>query len=182
VNDYINELTVNAPALPPAVLAQDGNQKGDKIDEAKYIVRICNPNTGNADYAKIHKCGKEVKFGGNVVELCDVYDTAKDFIHLKVWSSSQTFSALSMQAANASEFLTDRQFAIDSRKLILHVKPHFAGCLPDNYDPREYRIVFGLIRRQAGSIPFFSRLTLMRAAQRVKTHWFRAAFVQIPVQ
>lgn len=179
VNDFVNALKVNAPVLPIAVLAQDGNAKGDKIDEAKYIVRICN---GNANYAKIHKCGHDVSFGGNVVELCDVYDVNRNFIHLKVWSSSQTFSALAMQGTNASEFLTDNQFVRDSRGLIQHVKPQFAGALPDDFQPRDYRVVFGLIRRQAGTIPFFSRLTLMRAAQRVRNHFFQVAFVQIPVQ
>ncbi len=182
VDDYINELRANAPNLPVAIMAQDGNAKRNRIIEEKYIDRLCHHQNGNPNYARIHQCGREVRFGGEAVELCDVYDVNRDFIHLKVWTSSQTFSALAMQASNASEFLTDRQFVADSRALIQHVKPQFANCLPDNFQPRDYRIVFGLIRRQAGSIPFFSRLTLMRAAQRVKTHFLRAAFVQIPVQ
>jgi hypothetical protein len=58
----------------------------------------------------------------------------------------------------------------------------YAGVLPDEFNPREYRVVVGLIRKEAGDIPFFSRLTLMRAAERVAGKALRVAFVVIPVQ
>ena len=58
----------------------------------------------------------------------------------------------------------------------------YANVLPDQFNPREYRIVVGLIRREAGDIPFFSRLTLMRAAERIEGKALRAAFVSIAVQ
>ena len=58
----------------------------------------------------------------------------------------------------------------------------FLGALSDGFNPRDYRLVVGLIRREAGDILFFSRLTLMRAAERSEGKALRVAFVTVPVR
>jgi uncharacterized protein (TIGR04141 family) len=88
-----------------------------------------------------------------------------------------------MQAANAAELLvSDKTFLRDARRLLEGRGNQFRGILQDDFNPRDYRIVIGLIRKEAGEIPFFSRLTLMRAAERVTGKALRVAFVVIPVQ
>jgi uncharacterized protein (TIGR04141 family) len=174
-------LKQGAPVLPAAVLRDDYNQERTHVEEGKYINRLTanNPDT----MAKVHQCGTQIYVGGNEVELCDIYDLSKDFLHLKSWRGSQGFSALSMQASNAAELLvSDRGFLSDSRALLTGMGNQYANVLPDQFNPREYRIVVGLIRREAGDIPFFSRLTLMRAAERIEGKALRAAFVSIAVQ
>jgi uncharacterized protein (TIGR04141 family) len=120
---------------------------------------------------------------GAEVELCDIYDVRKDLIHLKIWRGSQGFSALAMQASNAAELLLgDKQFLVESRALLKGMGTQYSDVLPDGFNPRDYRVVVGLIRKEAGEIPFFSGLTLMRAAERIEGRALRAAFVVIPVQ
>jgi len=88
-----------------------------------------------------------------------------------------------MQASNAAELLLgNKQFLADSRALLQGMGNQYADVLPDGFNPREYRIIVGLIRKEAGDIPFFSRLTLMRAAERIEGKALRTAFVVIPVQ
>jgi uncharacterized protein (TIGR04141 family) len=168
-------------AQSPSETAVDGNIARDHVDKGKYIDRVtaAHPDT----MAKIHQCGTNTYAAGNPVELCDIYDVAKDFVHLKIWRGSQGFSALAMQAANAAELLvSDRPFLTESRNLLEGMGNQYAGVLPDNFNPREYRVVVGLIRREAGDIPFFSLLTLMRAAERLVGKALRVAFVVIPVR
>ena len=89
----------------------------------------------------------------------------------------------SLDAGNAAELLvSDKTFLSDARDLLEGMGGQYAGVLPDEFNPREYRVVVGLIRKEAGDIPFFSRLTLMRAAERVAGKALRVAFVVIPVQ
>jgi uncharacterized protein (TIGR04141 family) len=178
VNDYISEIQQNAPNLPAA--GQQDRNAGGNLEEGLYIHRV---TAANPNYARIHQNGYQIFVGGREVELCDIYDIARDFIHLKIWRSSQGFSALAMQAANAAELLLiSQQFVQDGRASIESMGNNFHNCLPDGFNPRQYRIVLGLIREEAGDIPFFSRLTLMRAGQRIERHGLRAAFRVVPVQ
>jgi uncharacterized protein (TIGR04141 family) len=149
--------------------------------------RFCAPDdsvTGaNANYARIHGHLPKILVDGDEVELCDIYDAARDFIHLKIWRSSQGFSALAMQGSNSAELLmSNRKFEADSRAVLVAKGNQFAGALAAGFNPRDYRIVLGLIRREAGDIPFFSRLTLMRAAERIVGRGLRTAFTVIAVQ
>src|SRR5437588_7773452 len=100
VNASVGTLKVDAPALPPATLADDWNDDHNHVEEGKYIDRLAasQPHT----MAKVHQCGTRIYVAGNEVELCDIYTVNKDFIHLKIWRGSQGFSALAMQAGNAA--------------------------------------------------------------------------------
>jgi uncharacterized protein (TIGR04141 family) len=179
VDNYVNAMKQESPPLPDAVGQQDVGPKGN-LDEGAYILRV---TQANANYAKIHGHQPKIYVDGDEVELCDIYDVAKDFIHLKIWRSSQGFSALAMQGANSAELLLgNRKFEADSRLCLTGKGNQFAGALPAGFNPRDYRIVLGLIRREAGEIPFFSRLTLMRAAERIIGRGLRAAFTVIAVQ
>lgn len=175
---YVDELKAGPPALPPATLADDGNPTRTNIIEGQYIHRVAANKP--LEMARVHQCGVDIRVGGDIVELCDIYDVSKDLIHLKIWRSSQGFSALAMQAANAAELLvSDKTFLRDARRLLEGRGNQFRGILQDDFKPRDYRIVIGLIRKEAGEIPFFSRLTLMRAAERVTGKALRVAFVVI---
>lgn len=181
VNLYVEDLKQHAPAFPAARLIEDSNKDGTHVDETKYIKRLTDSNP-NA-MAKIHGSKHKVYVGDVEVELCDIYNVCKDFIHLKIWRGSQGFSALAMQAANSAELLlSDKQFLSDCRALVEGMGNQYSGVLPDAFNPRDYRIVFGLIRKEGGDIPFFSRLTLMRAAERIVGKALRASFAIIPVQ
>jgi uncharacterized protein (TIGR04141 family) len=181
VDRYVDELKAGPPPLPPATLADDGNPTRTNIIEGLYIDRVAANKP--LEMARVHQCGVDIRVGGDIVELCDIYDVSKDLIHLKIWRSSQGFSALAMQAATAAELLvSDKTFLRDARRLLEGRGNQFRGILQDDFNPRDYRIVIGLIRKEAGEIPFFSRLTLMRAAERVTGKALRVVFVVIPVQ
>lgn len=156
VNKYVDNLKHQHSGLPPADSQHDINSDGN-LDEGAYIGRL----TGNNPrMAKVHQCGQKVSVEGVEVEFCDIYDLDKDFIHLKIWRASQGFSALAMQASNAAELLlNNRAFLAECRGLLQGLGNQFTDVLPDDFNPREYRIVIGLIRKAAREIPFFSRLT-----------------------
>lgn len=121
------------------------------------------------------------------LEPCDFFSQNKEFIHLKDGHSSSSISHLWNQGVVSAEaFISDKQFR---KKLRSKVKSLAAGrptkfedLLPKSTEGvkrLDYTVVYGIMRKpyRDGSlgIPFFSKVSLQAAVERIRQFGFPVA-------
>ncbi|MGY0712750.1 TIGR04141 family sporadically distributed protein [Azospirillum argentinense] len=117
------------------------------------------------------------------LEPCDFLSRNGEFIHLKDGHSSGPISHVWMQGVVSVEaFISDPEFR---KKLRLKVKSFgrgFEGRLPksnEKVDRSKYKVVFGIMRKPYADgtldLPFFSKVSLQAAAQRIDQFGFAIA-------
>lgn len=121
------------------------------------------------------------------LEPCDFFSQNKEFIHLKDGHSSSSISHLWNQGVVSAEaFISDKQFR---KKLRSKVKTlakggptRFEDLLPKSSETvkrQDYKIVYGIMRKPYvdGSlgIPFFSKVSLQAAIERIRQFGFPVA-------
>jgi len=171
VNDYFAAIPRYESALP----------EYDDDSEGAYNERVALENTET--FALMDK--KNIMYGGgpNRIEFCDLYSDECDMIHVKRYGGSSVLSHLFAQGTTSGELFqlqSDFRELVndrlpDSHKLDNHVTP------PDR---DEYRVVFAIISDQRSDdlkIPFFARLNLRSAANRLGAFGYRVAVTKIPV-
>ena len=113
------------------------------------------------------------------LEPCDFYSNDKYFIHLKDGESSGPISHLWMQGVVSAEaFVADSEFRRKLKDTVAATKggSAFVGTLPDGrkreVDRGEYTVVYGVMRHRyvdgTIGIPFFSKVSLMAACDRLR--------------
>jgi uncharacterized protein (TIGR04141 family) len=129
------------------------------------------------------------RIDGDRIELCDLYESSsRSFVHVKWWKSSQKLSHLFGQAkVSAEAFLSDREFRAEARALLKKQASTLATHIPDaRPDSTKYRVVFAIIKGgQQGwrtSLPFFSKLHLVRSAESLRTLGFDVRLERIEVK
>jgi len=171
VNKYFEKLPRYAGNLP----LYDDNSEGN------YNDRVCREKPQDLalmDRQLIHYAGPR-----SGIEFCDIYTSNKDIIHVKRYGQSKVFSHFFSQGAVSGElFHTQAAF-----RRIVNEK------LPDTHkitDPRkvpdrdEYQVVFAIVsdtKATGLTIPFFSRLNLRAACNRLIGYGYRVAISKIPV-
>lgn len=136
-------------------------------------------------YCLDRKCGRA---DGDAIELCDLYaSTNRQFIHVKRWNASATLSHLLAQGrVSAEALLSDDTFRREARALLSMQGSSLANHIPDGrLDPTRYRVVFGIIKGGEGwkrSLPFFSKLHLVRTAESLRRLGFDVRLEQIKVR
>jgi uncharacterized protein (TIGR04141 family) len=120
------------------------------------------------------------------IEVCDLLTTNREMIHVKRGTRSSTLSHVFMQGTVSGEtFLSDEGFRRQMREHITASRPDLVGFAPDQRpDARQYSIVYAIIVPRPGaittSLPFFSQVALMQAAERMRTFGFRVGVVAVP--
>ena len=137
-------------------------------DEPTYNKRICDESSGR--FAHLDR--QFIPYSGrSKLEPCDVFTDERCFIHVKKGTKSANLSHLFLQGAVSAEaFRGDPDFRAklkgllpsSHRKLIPSAQP----------SPRDYRIVYGIAASAKAtlprSLPFFSRVSLMQCATRLR--------------
>ncbi len=153
----------------------------DDSSEGSYNERVCSENPQTL--ALMDK--RLIRYGGprSGIEFCDVYTNSKDIIHVKRYGQSKVFSHFFAQGAVSGElFHTQAAF----RRIVNETLPDTHKIL----DPRkvpdrdEYQVVFAIVsdtKATALTIPFFSRLNLRAACNRLIGYGYRVAISKIPV-
>ncbi len=118
------------------------------------------------------------------IEACDFLSQDKQFVHLKDGHSSSPISHLLMQGiVSAEAFGSNREFRKRLRKEVSKRNTAFERLIPDgrthNIDRSKYTVVYGIMRKLNRNgeldIPFFSKVSLRSAVQRLEMLGFPVA-------
>jgi uncharacterized protein (TIGR04141 family) len=171
VNKYFDQLPRFERELP----AYNDNSEGS------YNERVCRDRPDM--FALMDR--QLINYGGprSGIEFCDIYTVDKDIVHVKRYGQSKVFSHFFSQGAVSGElFHTQTEF-----RRIVNEKLPDTHKLPDPRkvpDRDEYRIVFAIVSDVEGArlaIPFFSRLNLRAASNRLIGYGYRVAISKISV-
>ena len=136
------------------------------------------PTLLKLDQEKINPKG--VRYGN--LEPCDFFSQNRDFIHLKDGHSSGSISHLwSQGVVSAEAFVSDHDFKVKLRRKVKGISDAMAtGFAFEDLLPRatqkpvrgDYKVVYGIMRKpyKDGTlgIPFFSKVSLQAAVQRIE--------------
>lgn len=134
-------------------------------------------------YAVVDK--KCPRVGGSGIEPCDLFTPLKQFIHVKKKTRSATLSHLFAQGTVSAEtFISDTGFRNALRDIVAKQNPEQVKYIPEKRPaPNDYVIVYAIITKAAKnwpiSLPFFSKLNLMNAANHLEMLGFRVTLVRI---
>lgn len=126
---------------------------------------------------------KLLAIGGTAIEVCDLYTPSRQFIHVKRRSASSTLSHLFSQGVvSAESFVSDPDF----RRHIWEVPgmtADLARTVPEaRPETDRYTVVFLILGARAAnwplSLPFFTRLNLKNAADRVARLGYRVSLAR----
>jgi uncharacterized protein (TIGR04141 family) len=119
------------------------------------------------------------------MEICDILTRDGGLIHVKPRGSSSTLSHLFAQGVNSAErLLLDQEFRTKARAVAKKVDAGFPDVLPSRRpSPEDHEISFVVITRSDRptplTLPFFSVVTLRRAAQTLDAFGFRVSVAAV---
>ena len=112
----------------------------------------------------------------NSIEICDIYNNNREFIHIKDGGSSSKLSHLFNQGyVSASLFIADVDFRQDIvTKLTANRKGALAKTISTNPNPNNYTIVYRILKTGATfSLPFFTKVVLVDMYRKVKSMGYK---------
>jgi len=122
---------------------------------------------------------------GSKIEPCDLLSRSGAFIHVKRKTRSATLSHLFEQGVISADcLLSDQAFRIALRAEIDKSDKKLAKKITDKRpDPNEFRVVFAIVTNRSKnwpkSLPFFSRLHLMNAADHLEREGLDCELVRV---
>jgi len=170
VSNRVGKLVPSSFSLPDARL---------KEREKAYNARI-----GASEGLVVLDC-KCKRVGGSPIEPCDLLGSSGQFIHVKKKTRSATLSHLFEQGIISAEcFLSDAPFRKSLRAEVAKADKKLAKKIPEERpNPSEFSVVYGIVTDRANnwpaSLPFFSRLHLMNAADHLERLGIKCELVRI---
>lgn len=123
---------------------------------------------------------KCIVYGGSQskIEVCDVFTKAGLFVHVKHYSGSATLSHLFNQGYVSGNLLLEADF-----RAKVNEKLEEGWKLPEQIDPKEFEVVFGIISKTAENgrpkIPFFSMVTFRHVYTNLRKLGFKVSLMHI---
>lgn len=177
--DFVEQVNAACNKVPVAAIELPNYDPSET--EAQYNQRVAKADKDIAlmDQKLIHIGG-----GPNKVEFCDLFRKRRSLLHVKRYSGSATLSHLFSQAVvSATAFMNDATF----RKRINGYLPKGQKLANPQKRPEasKFDVVFAVIsvsKKAAVELPFFSRISLVAAVQRLQGFGFRVSFGKIAVE
>jgi uncharacterized protein (TIGR04141 family) len=124
------------------------------------------------------------KHESGTVEACDVFTDRRQFVHVKPDASSALLSHLFAQGEVAARLFLMLQEFRDQLRGLLAGQPALAALITDGRpDPRDYEVVYGIVRRGTGPIgldlPFFSRNHFVQVVSDLELLGYRVSMARI---
>lgn len=168
----VRKVKTSAVVLPPY----------DDATETAYNKRVA---VGSNGKFALMDCRLVARGGGrSKIEFCDLYEKNERVIHVKRWGGSSTLSHLFAQGeVSAMLFLEDPEF----RRRVNGLLPttHRLGNPDHRPAAVDFEIVFAIVSRSQKSLyqslPFFSKLDLLAARDRLKLYGFEVGLAKIDV-
>ena len=150
--------------------------------EGAYNQMVADSNPG---YFAILDDKKKVFHGGGhgQVEICDLFTSDKNLIHVKKYGKSSVLSHLFSQGFVSGQLIQlDEEFR---KKFRDRLPDSFKGLVTTNKRPdeKEYVITFAVISDEPGDdlhLPFFSRVNLNNTEKILKGFGYRVELLKIP--
>lgn len=115
------------------------------------------------------------------IEFCDLISKEKKFIHIKRYGGSSVLSHLFSQGLVSGElFLRDAEFRT---KLNAKLPKQFKISNPDQRpNASQFEIIYGIISsyQRKLDLPFFSKVSLRTAKNRLEAFGYKVSLLQIP--
>jgi uncharacterized protein (TIGR04141 family) len=128
---------------------------------------------------------KEIRFRGSAhkIEFCDLFSQGNHLVHVKKYGASSTLSHLFSQGVVSSAlWLQDRDFRRQvNKKLPPTHRLQDTDAIPV---ASRYKVVFAVMSQSEAPLvlPFFSRVSLRNAAQRLRGYRYKVYKTKIQVQ
>jgi uncharacterized protein (TIGR04141 family) len=176
--DFVDQINQTYETITP--YAKQLPAYGDG-SEGDYNARVALESPD--EFALLDKKNISISTAVSPVEPCDLYRAGKEFIHIKRYGASNLFSHLFNQGLVSAElFKRDEKF-----RQLLNDK------LPDDHklvnpaispEPNEYKVVYAVISEsdEPLNIPFFSKISLRHARQRLNDMGFPVELAKINVK
>ncbi len=133
------------------------------------------------DFMSLHT--KNFTVNGTKVEPCDLLSRTGTLIHVKMWGKSSSFSHLLAQGAISAEtLLRNSDFRAHVVSSATKHKTAIKRLFPkEGFVTSKIDVVLALVSRHE-RLPFFSRLNLMREAQRIERLGYRVRYQRIAIK
>jgi len=174
VDTYVQGISIASITLPGAI-------EGEK--EKDYNRRAAeSPDLALLD-SKLIRIGP----GQTPIEACDLFSVNRQFIHVKKKTHSATLSHLFAQGTVSAEtFIGDSNFRAKLVEYLGQSGDNFAELIEANNRPQasDFEVVYAIVTNTDGAwplcLPFFSRLHLKQAVQRLRIFGFNVSTIKIP--
>jgi len=152
----------------------------DDQTEGRYNERVSKQNS--TEFSLLDK--KNISLPGAVspVEPCDLYRKPKEFIHVKRYGGSSLLSHLFNQGIVSGELF--KREALFRKEVNMRLPAaHKISNIEDLPKATEYKIIFAIVSEhdEELSIPFFSKITLRHAVNRLTAIGFSVELAKISV-
>jgi uncharacterized protein (TIGR04141 family) len=128
--------------------------------------------------------------GPDKIELCDIYTSNKEFVHVKRYTGSATLSHLFNQGLVSGELLVRKGFReklntkIDVLANGSEHRDLSAWKIVGDFHRDDYKIIFAIItdcEADKPSIPFFSKVALRNVCGRLKEYGYNVSLMKIGI-
>lgn len=128
--------------------------------------------------------------GRDKIEVCDIFTTGKEFIHIKRYSGSATLSHLFNQGFVSGELMIQKGFRelynskLDELAINEENRNLDAWKIIGDFKQEDYKIIFAIISDNEGdrpSIPFFSKVAFRNVCRKLEGFGYQVRLSKIGV-
>lgn len=173
IKEKIGKISTSSIKLPPF-------KNGEK--EENYNERVSNQNT---NYILMDQKNYQPKeYGRSKIEICDIFTSNNELIHVKIAKGSSSFSHLFAQGLVSAKLLANDNNVIDFINESICEKNTF-NILSRDKSNEDFEIVYAIIDKRDKDmneiIPFFSMINLVQVTENLSSMGYKFSIIRIPV-
>ena len=177
--DYVQRIQQHYESIMAKAYERDLPEYDDE-NEAKYNARVVESDV--TQFALLDKQNIYLSEAASPIESCDIYRHEKELIHVKRYGGSSVLSHLFNQGLVSGElFQREPEFRREfNKRLPEHLRIKDIEKLPEH---NEYTVVYAIVSEQEEglSLPFFSRISIKHAVNRLEAFGHKVRIAKIPV-
>jgi uncharacterized protein (TIGR04141 family) len=123
---------------------------------------------------------------GSPIEICDLYSPKGDFVHVKVYSGSQTLSHLFNQGVVSATLMVERPpvATMFGQKLAAEGHTNLVASVSPPIDATKHRVVYAILAKPGKAIPqdlpLFAKISLQGALRNLDRMSYPVCVVGVP--
>lgn len=179
--DFAQRITDYIDGIPESTITLRPFAKIPDKDEGTYTDRICK---GTPEFALMDKKLVRPTNARSSIEVCDIFTSSKQFVHIKPYKGSSNLSHLFAQGqVSADLYQGDPGFRTQAKRKVATTRRGIAKLIQTGagmVQVSEYEVVFAIIKKKPKpglkwqhSLPFFAQLHLMQTATALRSKTFQ---------